>query len=183
MGFRILLLIMGLSVTSCGPSLQKLQEDTSGKQRQFRTLVITTEKTEWTGILLSADSSGITLKQKREHIYIPVKDIWELRFRRKGSVSKGIGIGLLAGAGIGLAVGVGSEPSEPDNIGGALAAGPSKSIAAGASAVGFGILGGLLGGIAGTHNPIKLYIRGNPTNYFNYYNDLRHLSFEREPAP
>lgn len=164
----------------CSPLLHTLHEKNTNKQRQYRAMVIIKDHAELEGVLYAVDSLGITLKQKSQNVYIPIKNIWEIRVRRKGNVSKGIGIGFAVGTGLGAAIGFGSELYEPKNIGESLVAGQINTISAGATTVAFGMLGGIFGGIVGTGNPYKFYIRGNPVNYRNYYKDLLMLSFERE---
>lgn len=175
MKLRFVCLFFIFSLAASGVATNSGSMERPVKPKKYHALVITTNQNKVRGVLLKTDSLGITLEKMRQRIYIPRTDIWELRFRRKGSGGKIFAGGVIVGVALGVVV-ANSQKTEPDTLGEAFA--PDLSAAAG---VGIGILssgiGLLVSQISYGH---KFFIRGNPVSYKNYYKDIEAFSFERE---
>ena len=130
------------------------------------------------GSLLSAGDSTMVLAKTNKWYNptethtktIAVEKVWEIEARKRGQVSKGVGIGI--GAGIFLGGLIGNLSYKPCNC--LIDLGPGYPTAIGVIA---GIpLGALVGGILGRSIKKSIFIKGDQATYLAQREKLKRLS-------
>ncbi len=173
------LILLLMILVSCGSQRNAVpnaegQEQT--KTRAYRVKIITPAENQIAGVLYKVEPHGVTLQKGSELIFFSIENIDIIKFRRKYAVWKGIGIGALSGAAIGAAFGFisGDEKRDPTCTNCIyLGEPPTAEDKAVGGAIAIGFLGGITGGIIATGYSTKFHIRGNPTNYANFYESLQ----------
>ena len=137
----------------------------------YKIWVYTTEGEKIKGILHEAHPDGIIvdreISRKKEDLFlVEAHHIAYFKFRRKGSVGKGMGIGFTAGVVVG---GIGGYATTVDDPSAFIFS--SKETGAALGAISLGLLGGGAGAAFGSVKR-RVYVNGDPELYATHRNSL-----------